>query len=86
MDHSRASILLSSKKFEEKASDVLKEGLESEPKLVVLEKKMGGGERGDVMLEKSQQEEGGMMLYTSGTTNRPVGAFLKSSSFDLTEF
>jgi len=73
MDHSRASMLLSSKKFEEKASDVLKEGLERQPNLVILEKKLGGGEGGHVVLEKSEQEEGGMMLYTSGTTNRPVG-------------
>lgn len=76
MDHSRASMLLSSKKFEKEASDVLKEGLETQPKFVILEKKLGGGEGGEVELQESEQEDGGMMLYTSGTTNRPVNALL----------
>ena len=73
MDQSQASLLLSSAKFEEKARDVLREGLKFEPKYVKLEKKLGGGEHGRVKLEESTQAEGGMMLYTSGTTNRPVG-------------
>ena len=72
MDHSQASMLLTSKKFEGKADDVLKEGLERQPKLVILEKKLGGGEACNVVLEESEQNGGGMMLYTSGTTNRPV--------------
>ena len=72
LDHSQALMLLSSKKFEAKAEEVLKEELETPPKHIRLEKKMGGGEHGNVTLEGPTGGEGGMMLYTSGTTNRPV--------------
>lgn len=72
MDQSEASVLLSSPKFEVKAVDVLKEGLKSPPKHLRLEKKLGGNVVKGVQLESYKGEEGGMMLYTSGTTNRPV--------------
>lgn len=72
LDQSQASMLLSSKKFEGKANDVLGLELENKPKYVGLEKRMGGGESGEVKLEGDSEKEGGMMLYTSGTTNRPV--------------
>jgi malonyl-CoA/methylmalonyl-CoA synthetase len=42
MDHSQASMLLSSKKFEGKALEVMKQGVERTPKHVKLEKRMGG--------------------------------------------
>ncbi|KAG9249126.1 hypothetical protein BJ878DRAFT_411329 [Calycina marina] len=79
MDHSQATMLLSSKKFEKKAEDVLSGGLERVPKHVKLEKIMGGGQYGNVVLEDERQEEGGMMLYTSGTTSRPKGVLLPLS-------
>lgn len=72
LDHSGAAILLSSAKFEEKAKEVLKEKLEKVPKFMKLQKKMGGGAHTGVALEGPEGGEGGMMLYTSGTTNRPV--------------
>jgi malonyl-CoA/methylmalonyl-CoA synthetase len=72
MDQSQASMLLSSPKFQSKAQDVFKEGLQGTPKYVKLEKKLGGGEHRQIILEEPACEEGGMMLYTSGTTNRPV--------------
>lgn len=65
-------MLLSSEKFEGKAEEVLKEKLEKAPKHIKLEKKMGGGAHTSVTLEGPEDGEGGMMLYTSGTTNRPV--------------
>jgi acyl-coenzyme A synthetase/AMP-(fatty) acid ligase len=65
-------MLLSSQKFEGKAEEVLKEKLETPPKHIRLEKKMGDSEPIPVTLEGSEDGEGGMMLYTSGTTNRPV--------------
>lgn len=72
MDQSGASMLLSSSKFESKALDVYKEGLQGTPKHVKLEKKLGGGKHEEVKLEGPTEGPGGMMLYTSGTTNRPV--------------
>lgn len=65
-------MLLSSKKFGDKAEEVLKKGLEGRPKHVKLEKKLGGASNVKVTLEGPEDGEGGMMLYTSGTTNRPV--------------
>lgn len=72
LNHSEARMLLSSAKFECKAHEVLKEKLEKVPKHIKLEKKMGGGAHTSVTLEGPEDGEGGMMLYTSGTTNRPV--------------
>lgn len=66
-------MLLSSAKYQKKADEVYAEGLEGTPKYVKLEKKMGGGVVKEVVLEENTEKEGGMMLYTSGTTNRPVG-------------
>lgn len=74
MDHSQASMLLSSNKFQKKAAELLKEGLERTPKHIKLEKRMGGKSYEEVKLEGPTDGEGGMMLYTSGTTNRPASA------------
>lgn len=73
MDQSQASVLVSSKKFDGKAQELLSVGLETIPRHISLEKKLGGGERREVTLEGPTHGAGGMMLYTSGTTNRPVG-------------
>lgn len=72
MDQSEASMLLSSEKFDKKAQEVFKTGLKASPKSVRVEKKMGGGDQSKVTLEGGSDIEGGMMLYTSGTTARPV--------------
>jgi len=74
MDQSQASVLLSSAKFESKAEEILKENLEARPKHMKLEKKLGGGEHRKIRLEGPSDGQGGMMLYTSGTTNRPVSS------------
>jgi malonyl-CoA/methylmalonyl-CoA synthetase len=74
MDHSQASMLLSSNKFEGKALEVIQQGLERTPRHIRLEKKMGGAAYEEVTLEEPTDGDGGMMLYTSGTTNRPVSA------------
>lgn len=73
MDQSQASVLMSSKKFDGKAQDVLAVGLEAAPRYISVEKKLGGGVPREVTLEGPTHGAGGMMLYTSGTTNRPVG-------------
>ena len=74
LDNSEALMLLSSEKFKEKAQEVLKEGLEKKPMLGMVEKRQGGegGSSDHVQLEGTQENQAGMMLYTSGTTSRPV--------------
>lgn len=72
LNQSEASLLVSSTKFAPKAKEVLATNLT--PKLAHLElaKHMGGGSHEEVVLGDSDPGEAGMMLYTSGTTNRPV--------------
>lgn len=66
-------MFLSSDKFRSKAEEVLKEGLERKPTLAVIEKIQTGADTTDkVNLDGKSSNEGGMMLYTSGTTSRPV--------------
>lgn len=68
-------MLLSSAKFKDKAQEVVKEGLEKKPVLDMVEKRQGdeGGSSQHVQLEGIQDNQAGLMLYTSGTTSRPVG-------------
>ncbi|PBP26340.1 putative 2-succinylbenzoate- ligase protein [Diplocarpon rosae] len=79
MEQSQASMLLSSTKFGDKAKEVLRQDLEAKPKHVKLEKKLGGTALSKVALEGPIDGKGGMMLYTSGTTNRPKGVLLPQS-------
>jgi malonyl-CoA/methylmalonyl-CoA synthetase len=72
IDHSQASLMLASNKFDAKAQDVLKLGLETEPKLVRIQKIIGDSSFAGVVLGQPSNGRGGMMLYTSGTTSRPV--------------
>lgn len=72
MDQSQASMLLSSEKFSSKADEVFREGLQGTPKYVKIEKSLGSTDSRKVELFGSCDGEGGLMLYTSGTTNRPV--------------
>ncbi|KAL8691100.1 MAG: hypothetical protein Q9218_003593, partial [Villophora microphyllina] len=80
LDNSEALMLLSSAKFQSKADEVLKEGLEKTPIASTMEKKHEGSQSSEsVRLEPLQNDKSGMMLYTSGTTNRPKGVVLPSS-------
>ncbi|TGO18890.1 hypothetical protein BTUL_0007g01090 [Botrytis tulipae] len=79
LDQSEASMLLSSTKFESKAQEVMNTDLESKPKHIKLEKKLENSDYGKVTLEGPLEGQGGMMLYTSGTTNRPKGVLLPQS-------
>ena len=66
-------MLLSSAKFHSKAQEVMKGNLEKKPITGSIEKRSGGGSSGQhITLQDSGDRHGGMMLYTSGTTNRPV--------------
>ena len=72
MDQSEATMLLSSAKFLKKAQETEALGLAAKPRFIELQKKLGGGKAEKVTLESSSGGKGGLMLYTSGTTNRPV--------------
>lgn len=73
LENSEASMLLSSSKFQSKAEEVVKEGLEKPLKVEVVEKRLGGNDSAErIQLQNPSDDAGGMMLYTSGTTSRPV--------------
>ncbi|KAK3310236.1 uncharacterized protein B0T15DRAFT_517872 [Chaetomium strumarium] len=79
LNHSEALLLLSSTKFASKAEEVLKTELDAPPSYLQLSKFQGGGAHEKVILEKTGPGSAGMMLYTSGTTNRPKGVLLPQS-------
>ncbi|GKT74601.1 2-succinylbenzoate-CoA ligase [Colletotrichum tofieldiae] len=72
LNQSEASLLVSSAKFAAKAKEVLATELVSNPTQVELQKHLGGSAHEQVELEDADVGGAGMMLYTSGTTNRPV--------------
>jgi len=73
MDNSQAGMLTATERYGDMARKILEEGLDREPVLDVRRKIMAGATGvGAVELEGLDKENGGMMLYTSGTTNRPV--------------
>jgi malonyl-CoA/methylmalonyl-CoA synthetase len=66
-------MLLSSQKFKDKAEDVIAEGITHKP-IIAVEKIMEGNKSAEsINFEDIGVDQGGLMLYTSGTTNRPVG-------------
>ncbi|RXG43515.1 hypothetical protein VDGE_01098 [Verticillium dahliae] len=79
LNQSEASLLVSSSKFSAKARHVLATNLASKPAQLELQKHMGGAAHEAVQLEGSDPSDAGMMLYTSGTTNRPKGVLLPQS-------
>ncbi|KAF3004202.1 hypothetical protein E8E13_006745 [Curvularia kusanoi] len=76
IDQSESLMLLSSEKFQDKADEVLKEGMQTSPINWKREKIMMGKTDDYVTLEEPTSTKGGMMLYTSGTTSRPKGVLL----------
>lgn len=65
--------MLSSAKFQHKIKDLLAVDLVSKPAHVELAKHLGGTPHEAVELDAEQDAgSAGIMLYTSGTTNRPV--------------
>ena len=66
-------MLLSSNKFKSKAEETLKGGMQRSINLEIVQKIDERAQTSqDVTLDDSTNEQGGMMLYTSGTTSRPV--------------
>ncbi|KAI8251054.1 hypothetical protein K4K58_009205 [Colletotrichum sp. SAR11_239] len=79
LNQSEASLLVSSAKFAAKAKEVLATELVSKPAQLELEKHQGGAPHEQVELDSPDAGGAGMMLYTSGTTNRPKGVLLPQS-------
>ena len=80
LDNSEAVTLLSSEMFKSKAEEVLQGGLERQPTLNIVKKRLKGNGEDDVTLVSLPMTKGGMMLYTSGTTSRPKGVVLQTSA------
>ena len=76
LNQSEASLLVSSPKFASKAKEVLATELTTQPAHVELKKHQGGGNHDKVQLSNTDAGEAGMMLYTSGTTNKPVSLLM----------
>ncbi|KAL8773743.1 MAG: hypothetical protein Q9209_001511 [Squamulea sp. 1 TL-2023] len=80
LDNSEALLFLSSDKFQSKADEVLKEGLEKKPILSTIDERLESSQSSEhVQLVESDNDQSGMMLYTSGTTSRPKGVVLPGS-------
>ncbi|KAK3647672.1 hypothetical protein LTR56_007901 [Elasticomyces elasticus] len=78
VENGEALALLSSSKFSSLAEEVTKDGLDKQPHSIPIEKRTQGASS-DSPIElsgSSHHAEGGMMLYTSGTTARPKGVLL----------
>ncbi|KAL2816288.1 hypothetical protein BJX63DRAFT_142753 [Aspergillus granulosus] len=81
MDNSQAGMLVTTVKFLNKTEALLQEGLERSVVLDVWEKIMEPSTSvGPVQLNGLDGGHGGMMLYTSGTTNRPKGVLIPQSA------
>ncbi|KKO97527.1 hypothetical protein THAR02_10366 [Trichoderma harzianum] len=82
LNHSEASLLVSSPKFASKAQQVLAADLTSKPSHVELPKhaESAAATGENVPLEDDANPgQAGLMLYTSGTTNKPKGVLLPQS-------
>ncbi|KAL6877078.1 hypothetical protein J3F83DRAFT_712592 [Trichoderma novae-zelandiae] len=82
LNHSEASLLVSSPKFASKAQQLLAADLASRPSYVELPKHVESAvaEGEHVPLEADLNPgQAGLMLYTSGTTNKPKGVLLPQS-------
>lgn len=66
-------VLLASEKMQSKAEDVLKEDIDKQPIYSQVDKILSGSKDVETLnFQIPESDDGGMMLYTSGTTNRPV--------------
>ncbi|KAK7537582.1 hypothetical protein IWX49DRAFT_606410 [Phyllosticta citricarpa] len=80
VNQSGALMLLASGKFQAISQDVLRDGLEHTPISVEVEKRFQDSQTYDRVELEVADPKGGMMLYTSGTTNRPKGVLIPVST------
>jgi acyl-coenzyme A synthetase/AMP-(fatty) acid ligase len=73
LENSQASILLATEKYAGKAQEVVQAALGKTHILDIIEKiKVGANRPGQLAFRDMEGAQAGLMLYTSGTTNRPV--------------
>lgn len=81
LENSEASLFLSTEKFRKKAEEVVKDELDNVLCLHILPKIEEGAEgKEKVKVDSPAGENAGLMLYTSGTTNRPKGVVLSMAN------
>ena len=80
LEDSQAVTLLASHLFKAKAEELLEDPSERKPTLNIVEKSRKRNGEDDVVLVPLPTTKGGMMLYTSGTTSRPKGVVLGTST------
>ncbi|KAL4907655.1 hypothetical protein BDW74DRAFT_189116 [Aspergillus multicolor] len=81
MDNSQAGILVATERYGVIARNLVGGGLARQPILDVRSKIAAGASGiGAIELEDLDGGNGGMMLYTSGTTNRPKGVLIPQSA------
>jgi acyl-CoA synthetase (AMP-forming)/AMP-acid ligase II len=82
LDNAQAKMLLTTEKYADKGMELLRSGLEHEP-LFAIRNKLAEGTSSDknvTLHDLKGPSPGGMMLYTSGTTNRPKGVLIPQSA------
>ncbi|KAF4454158.1 hypothetical protein F53441_3293 [Fusarium austroafricanum] len=82
INNSEALALISSSKYATKAEEVLVEGLKSVPLFYQLNETRNAStnEKEVELRDFSSEPQGGMMLFTSGTTARPKGVVLSQTN------
>ncbi len=80
LEDSQAVTLLTSHLFKSKAEEILKDYSVRKPILNIVEKNCKSDGEDAVCLVPLPITKGGMMLYTSGTTSRPKGVVLGTST------
>ncbi|EQL29145.1 hypothetical protein BDFG_08182 [Blastomyces dermatitidis ATCC 26199] len=81
LDNSQTGVLLATEKYSKKARELVETDLENAPVLRTLDKiESGAGPTAQLHFQDAADLRGGMMLYTSGTTNRPKGVLLPQTA------
>ncbi|PGH07915.1 hypothetical protein AJ79_06123 [Helicocarpus griseus UAMH5409] len=83
LDNSRTGLLLATQRYSKKAHELLEAqgDLDNTPLLNIFEKiQKGADQPPQLQFGNAGDPRGGMMLYTSGTTNRPKGVLIPQSA------
>ncbi|KAH8695942.1 putative AMP-binding enzyme [Talaromyces proteolyticus] len=83
LDNSETKVLLATEQYASKTRELVTAGLEFNPKVHISYKIMQGSALSQpIALQDTKRSNGGLMLYTSGTTNRPKGVLLPLSALE----